>query len=30
MYSSTLYDNSLVHDVVVYYVTVDDDDDDDR
>jgi len=28
MYSSTLYDNSVVHDVVVDYVTIDDDDDD--
>jgi hypothetical protein len=30
MYSSTVYDNSVVHDVVVDYVTVDDDDDDDN
>ena len=29
MYSSTVYYNSVVHDVVVDYVTVDDDDDDD-
>jgi hypothetical protein len=28
MYSSTLYDNSVVHDVVVDYVTIDVDDDD--
>ena len=28
MYSSTVYDNIVVHDVVVDYVTVDDDDDD--
>jgi len=28
MYSSTVYDNSVVHDDVVDYVTVDDDDDD--
>jgi hypothetical protein len=28
MYSSTVYYNSVVHDVVVDYVTVDDDDDD--
>ena len=30
MYSSTVYDNSVVHDVVVDYVTVDDDDDNDN
>jgi hypothetical protein len=30
MYSSTVYDNSVVHDVIVYYVTVDNDDDDNK